>query len=161
MTDSAGQPIPPLPAASTPETKAIPAPASDSASAASASAPVQKPAKNFFRGDVWMAHNVPARGDDPDELEPKDRPVLILQTERVTAKRETVIVVVITTKTFRASGTTEFVKRGAGGLQQDSLILCDQIYSLNKTRFINKIGSLPASVLHIVCTNLRAILEIK
>jgi mRNA-degrading endonuclease toxin of MazEF toxin-antitoxin module len=107
-----------------------------------------------------MACNVPTHGDSPDEIESKNRPVLIIQRDDVTDKRNTVVVLPLTTNLKRLSPTSSLLKKEEYGLGQDSVILCDQFFSINKDKIGVKICRLTDDRMIALTTKYRYIVNL-
>jgi mRNA interferase MazF len=89
--------------------------------------------------EIWLANLDPVIGSEQG----KTRPVLIVSNEDVNKLLNVVNVLPITS---RRKGRTVypnevFIESGKFGLSNDSLILCQQIRTLDKIRLIRKIGS--------------------
>ena len=71
------------------------------------------------------------------------RPVVILQIDRANAVSPHTIIAPFTSKIRRAFLPSHvFVPSGVGGLTQDSVVLCEQIRVIDKSRIIRVIGHL-------------------
>ena len=110
----------------------------------------------MYRGEIWWA-NLP----DPVSSEPGyRRPVLVIQNDVFTQSRiSTVIVVIITsnTKLAEAPGNV-LLPHGALGLSRDSVANVSQIFTVDKTFLVERIGSLPNYLQEEVDEGLRTIL---
>lgn len=110
----------------------------------------------MYRGEVWWA-NLP----DPVGSEPGyRRPVLIVQDDTFTQSRiSTVIVVIITSniKLAEAPGNV-LLPYAASGLSKDSVTNVSQIFTVDKTFLVERIGSLPDYLRERVDEGLRTIL---
>lgn len=96
------------------------------------------------RGEVWMTTLDPVRGSE----QAGTRPVLILQTEPLNNFLRTVVVVPFTTnlKWGRYLFCVQ-VSAGEGGLTGDSVALCHQIRTTDKTRLIRLMGTVTENTL--------------
>jgi len=94
------------------------------------------------RGDVYYADLDPTRGSEQSGR----RPVLVIQRTALSAAVPTVVIIPFTT-TLRRRGepSSAFVPAGEGGLRQDSVALCNQIRVLDKSRLLQRWGSLPST----------------
>lgn len=95
----------------------------------------------MYRGEIWWA-NLPAPVASESGYR---RPVLIVQDDTFTQSRiSTVIVVVLTsnTKLGEAPGNV-LIPRTASGLPRDSIANVSQIFTVDKTFLIERIGALP------------------
>lgn len=110
----------------------------------------------MYRGEVWWA-NLP----DPVGSEPGyRRPVLIVQDDAFTQSRiSTVIVVIITSniKLAEAPGNV-LLPYAASGLSKDSVTNVSQIFTVDKTFLVKRIGCLPDYLRERVDEGLRTIL---
>jgi mRNA-degrading endonuclease toxin of MazEF toxin-antitoxin module len=153
--DSPGQPPPP--AFKTDTTSFNPAAAPGPAAAPAKPADTRK----FYRGDIHIAYDVPTHGDNPNDIESKHRRVLIIQRDDITEKRHTITVLPLTTKFHRAGNTTVHVSRKVyEKMDQDSVILCDQFFSINKDRIGGKICRLTEPHMAVVTTKYRYIVNL-
>lgn len=92
------------------------------------------------RGDIFYADLNPPKGSE----QAGKRPVLIIQNDIGNEKSPTVIIAPFTTKKFSKEYPTNVtLKKGAGGLKNDSVVLLSQIRTIDKSRLEQKIGSLP------------------
>ena len=110
----------------------------------------------MYRGEIWWA-NLP----DPVGSEPGyRRPVLVIQDDVFTQSRiSTVIVVIITSNTELAEAPGNvLLPHGALGLSRDSVANVSQIFTVDKTFLIERIGSLPNYLQEEVDEGLRTIL---
>ena len=107
------------------------------------------------RGDVVLCDLNPVIGTEQAGI----RPVVIVQIDRANAVSPHTIIVPCTTKIRRALLPSHvFVPAGVGGLNQDSVILCEQIRVVDKCRLIKVLGHLDDSYLQELATALCAIL---
>jgi len=95
------------------------------------------------KGDVCLADLNPTRGSE----QAGTRPVVIFQKD-ILNKFTRTVVIPFTTNLKRAqlpSGV--LVRKGDGGLREDSVALCHQIRVLDRSRLTARLGSLsPATV---------------
>jgi len=90
--------------------------------------------------EIWLANLDPAIGSEQG----KTRPVLIISNEDVNKLLNVVNVLPLTSK--KNERTTiypneVFMESGKFGLKQDSIILCQQIRTLDKVRMIKRMGT--------------------
>ncbi len=91
------------------------------------------------RGDVVLCDLNPVVGTEQAGI----RPVIVLQIDRANAVSPHTIIAPFTSKIRRALLPSHvFVPAGIGGLNQDSVILCEQIRVIDKSRIIRVIGHL-------------------
>jgi mRNA interferase MazF len=89
------------------------------------------------------------------------RPVVVLQTDRANAVSPHTIIAPFTTR-IRAALLPSHVRlpAGSGGLQSDSVLLCEQIRVVDKQRIIRILGHLDDPLLQQIAQALRAVLDI-
>ncbi len=95
------------------------------------------PIKIVARGEIYLVEFDPAVGSEIK----KTRPAIIVQND--TANRfSPVTIVAAITSTFdeKLYPTEVFIHAGEAGLKQDSIVVLDQIRTIDKTRIIKKIG---------------------
>lgn len=93
----------------------------------------------YKRGDVWLANLDPVIGSEQG----KTRPVVIIQNDVANEYSPVVIVAAITTALSPKEYPTEVrVSAPEGGLKRDSVILLNQIRTLDKRRLIERWGRL-------------------
>lgn len=91
------------------------------------------------RGDVLYADLGPVIGSEQDGI----RPVLVLQNDIGNKYSPTVIVAPITTKFTKSLIPTHIlIQKKNSGLRQDSIVLIEQIRTIDKARIIKKVGHL-------------------
>ena len=107
------------------------------------------------RGDVVLGDLNPVVGTDQAGI----RPVVILQIDRANAVSPHTIIAPFTTKIRRKLLPSHvFVPAGVGGLSQDSVVLCEQIRVIDKSRIIRVLGHLDDSYLQELAQALCSIL---
>jgi len=90
------------------------------------------------RGDLFYADLSPVIGSEQGGL----RPVLIIQNDIGNKYSPTIIAAAVTSQLTKAKLPTHIeVKEGDFGLAKTSVILCEQIRTLDKRRLKEKIGS--------------------
>ena len=93
------------------------------------------------RGEIYMAALDPVVGSEQGGC----RPVLIVQNDRGNRYSPTVIVVPLTSSEHKPGLPTHVsLPQGAGGLKKPSVVLCEQVRTLEKTRLTRYMGSLDA-----------------
>ena len=96
------------------------------------------------RGDVVLCDLNPVVGTEQTGI----RPVVVLQIDRANAVSPHTIIAPFTTKIRRALLHSHvFVPAGVGGLNKDSVALCEQIRVIDKRRIIKVVGHLDGSYL--------------
>ena len=94
---------------------------------------------NIKRGDIFYADLSPVIGSEQGGL----RPVLIIQNDVGNRYSPTVIAAAITSQTGKAKLPTHIELSGQSvGLSRDSVILLEQIRTLDKSRLREKMGRL-------------------
>ena len=94
---------------------------------------------NIKRGDIYYADLSPVVGSEQGGL----RPVLIVQNDVGNKYSPTVIAAAITSKMGKAKLPTHIDIAGMGaGLTKDSVILLEQIRTIDKARLKEKMGHL-------------------
>lgn len=107
------------------------------------------------RGDVVLCDLNPTMGTEQAGI----RPVVILQIDRANNVSPHTIIAPFTTKIQRALLPSHvFVPTKAGGLSQDSVLLCEQIRVIDKRRIIKVLGNLDNSYMKEIARALRTIL---
>lgn len=91
------------------------------------------------RGNLVLCDLNPVVGTEQGGI----RPVVIIQIDRANTVSPHTIIAPFTSKIRRALLPSHvFVPNGVGGLTQDSVILCEQIRVIDKSRIIKVIGLL-------------------
>ncbi len=91
------------------------------------------------RGDIFFADLSPVVGSEQGGT----RPVLILQNDIGNQYSPTTIVAAITSQIDKAKLPTHVEMRaGEGGLERDSVILLEQIRTIDKSRLMEKVAIL-------------------
>lgn len=99
------------------------------------------------RGDIFYADLSPVVGSEQGGL----RPVLIVQNDVGNKYSPTVIAAAITSKTGKANLPTHIdIHASDVGLAKDSVILLEQIRTIDKQRLKEKMGHLDDSVMNSV-----------
>ena len=99
------------------------------------------------RGELYYADLSPVVGSEQGGV----RPVLIVQNDIGNKYSPTVIVAAVTSKINKAKLPTHIeIEASTYGLERDSVILLEQIRTLDKSRLQNKIGDLSYSMMKIV-----------
>ena len=95
------------------------------------------------RGDIYTVDLEPVRGSEQGKV----RPALVIQNDVGNRFSPTVIVAAITSSTFKQFDVTVLVKAPEGGLRNDSLILLNQIRSVDRSRLSRYWGRLSAQTM--------------
>lgn len=92
------------------------------------------------RGEIYYADLSPVVGSEQGGL----RPVLIIQNDVGNKFSPTVIAAAITSQRFKTQLPTHINLSGNNcGLQKDSIVLLEQVRTIDKTRLKGKMGNLP------------------
>ena len=95
---------------------------------------------NIKRGDIFYADLSPVVGSEQGGV----RPVLIVQNDVGNKYSPTVIAAAITSQQFKTRMPTHIsVNASVCGLSKDSVVLLEQIRTLDKKRLREKLGNLP------------------
>jgi len=104
------------------------------------------------RGEVYLADLNPVQGSEQGGI----RPVLIIQNDVGNHYSPTVIIAAITAKISKAKLPTHVeIKKDEVGLLKDSVILLEQIRTIDKERLEDRIGELCAETMKTVDIGLR------
>ena len=96
------------------------------------------------RGDIFYADLSPVVGSEQGGM----RPVLIVQNDTGNRHSPTVIAAAITSQTGKAKLPTHIELIGEScGLTRDSVILLEQIRTIEKSRLRERMGKLPDAVM--------------
>ena len=93
---------------------------------------------NVRRGDIFYADLSPVVGSEQGGV----RPVLIVQNDVGNRYSPTIIAVAVTSQINKAKLPTHIALDTTCGLPKDSVILAEQVRTLDKRRLKDKIGSL-------------------
>lgn len=97
------------------------------------------------RGEIYYADLSPVIGSEQGGV----RPILIIQNDVGNRYSPTIIACAITSQLTKAKLPTHIeVKGGNYGLQKDSVILLEQIRTLDKKRLKERLGELDRATLH-------------
>jgi mRNA interferase MazF len=93
---------------------------------------------NIKRGDIYYADLSPVVGSEQGGI----RPVLIIQNDVGNRYSPTVIAAAITSRQSKTKLPTHIpIEAGGCGLQKDSVVLLEQVRTLDKRRLKEKMGS--------------------
>ena len=98
---------------------------------------------NVKRGELYYADLSPVVGSEQGGV----RPVLVVQNDTGNKYSPTVIAAAVTSKINKARLPTHIELPSAFGLAKDSVILLEQIRTIDKKRLMSRIGELPASTM--------------
>jgi mRNA interferase MazF len=109
------------------------------------------------RGEIYLVDFEPARGAEIK----KTRPALILQNDTSNRYSPITIVAAITSKFDATLYPTEvLIKASEGGLSIDSVVLLNQIRSIDKGRLVKRLGTLKQQTMQKVEDALRISLDL-
>ena len=95
--------------------------------------------RRVYRGQMYYADLNPVRGSEQGGI----RPVLIIQNNKGNYYSQTVIVAAVSGKvSSKAKLPTHYVVYAYAGLEEESIILLEQIRTIDKQRLGNYIGQL-------------------
>lgn len=101
---------------------------------------------NIRRGDIFYADLSPVIGSEQGGI----RPVLIVQNDVGNKYSPTVIAAAITSQTGKARLPTHIEVQAESGLAKNSVILLEQIRTLDKRRLKDKMGHLDEPTMGLV-----------
>jgi len=90
----------------------------------------------IMRGDIYYADLSPVTGSEQGGL----RPVIVIQNDKGNIHSPTVIVAAITSNIKKTKLPTHIVLPEMEGLNKKSIVLLEQIRTIDKSRLSNKIG---------------------
>ena len=110
------------------------------------------------RGEIYFADLDPVMGSEQGGM----RPVLIIQNDLGNRFSPTVIVLPLTSKTGKTPLRTHvIVHPPCGGLQRPSIILCEQVRTLEKSRLGRRMGAVSPECLRTIERALQVSLDMK
>lgn len=96
------------------------------------------------RGEIYMADLDPVVGSEQGGI----RPVLIIQNDLGNQHGTTVIVAALTARSKKPGMPTHVsLPQGEGGLWRDSMVLAEQVRTLEKSRLIRLLGSVSPEIM--------------
>lgn len=101
---------------------------------------------NVKRGELYYADLSPVVGSEQGGV----RPVLVVQNDVGNRYSPTVIAAAVTSKMNKAKLPTHIELPSSFGLAKDSVILLEQIRTIDKRRLKERIGELPDSTMNLV-----------
>lgn len=111
------------------------------------------------RGDVYVAELVPRSGSEQTGR----RPVIIVSHDgfNSTPNWRSIIVIPMSTSANQArrGPTAILINRGEGGLTQDSVALCHQVTTLDRSKLKQRLGKLPSERMMEIETGLKAAMD--
>ena len=113
------------------------------------------------RGDVYLADLAPRSGSE----EQGRRPVIVLSHDvfnRANAWRSIIVIPVSSSPRLAARGPTVVtLPKGSAGLAQDSVAVCHQITTLDRSKLTQRLGELPPTLLAAVEVGLKAAVDLQ
>nr|WP_305144531.1 type II toxin-antitoxin system PemK/MazF family toxin [Anaerofustis stercorihominis] len=95
---------------------------------------------NYRRGDIYKANLNPYRGSEQGGT----RPVIVLQNNVGNYFSSTLVVAPLTSKVYNKKNIpTHYVIKNVPKLDEESLVLLEQITTIDKERIIEYIGKVP------------------
>ena len=113
--------------------------------------------QSILRGDLYYADLNPIVGSEQGGV----RPVLIIQNDAGNRHSPTVIIAAITGKTVKALLPTHCVLHVQSGLQRESVVLLEQIRTIDKRRLKEYVGALGREDMSAVDTALEVSVGLK
>lgn len=114
----------------------------------------------MYRGDIVYVDLEPIKSSEIG----KRRPCLVIQNDVNNEYAPTTIIAVITSRRRlekkKKYPTYVWIDKGKGGLKKDSIIQCEQLRTVDKSRIIKKIGHLNNDFMQKVEEVIRIILSI-
>ena len=112
------------------------------------------------RGDVFVADLIPRSGSEQTGR----RPVVIVSNDgfNLTETWRSIIVVPLPTSIIQArrSRTIVLITRGEGGISQDSVALCHQVTTLDRSKIRQRLGELSSEKMLEIDRALKAAMDI-
>lgn len=112
------------------------------------------------RGEIYWADLVPRSGSEQQGR----RPVVVISHDafNLTSGWKSIIVVPLTTSTTKAGRgpSAVLLPRGVAGLRRESVVLCHQVTTLDRSKLTQRIGELGANELSQVEDGLRAAMDL-
>ncbi len=101
---------------------------------------------NVKRGELYYADLSPVVGSEQGGI----RPVLVVQNDVGNKYSPTIIAAAVTSKLNKAKLPTHIELPSSYGLAKDSVILLEQIRTIDKKRLKERIGELPETTMSLV-----------
>ena len=105
----------------------------------------------YKRGDIYYATLNPYRGSEQGG----HRPVLVVQNDIGNLHSPTLIIAPMTSRLYKKNLPTHYLVKRARGLMQPSLVLLEQIRTIDKSRVIGYMGKLEKGDLDKIDTMIR------
>ena len=94
--------------------------------------------RNIRRGEIWLCDLLEERGSIQGGM----RPVLVIESERISRNAPTVIVAAITSVIKKAYMPSHVILPDSAGLDRTSMVMLEQIMTVNKGDLVSYIGFL-------------------
>lgn len=109
------------------------------------------------RGEVYLADLTPRSGSE----QTGKRPVIVVSNDGFNslANWRSIIVIPVSTNRARKGETLVNIAKGVGGLVDDSVALCHQITTIDRSKFINYLGELPQDLMMDIEAAIKAALD--
>lgn len=98
------------------------------------------------RGEVWLANLDPTVGGEIQ----KTRPVVVVSNDTNNQYNSVVTVLPITSNVERVFTFEVYIPKAMANLPKDSKAKADQIRTLDKSRLVKRLGTLPQSIVVLV-----------
>src|SRR5659263_133328 len=86
--------------------------------------------KTIYRGDMYYANLSPAIGSEEDGI----RPIIVIQNNVGNRHSPTIVVAAITSVISKAKLPTHYTIQAINGLEKDSLVLLEQVRTIDRKR---------------------------
>ncbi|MGI5849498.1 MAG: type II toxin-antitoxin system PemK/MazF family toxin [Christensenellales bacterium] len=106
--------------------------------------------KSILRGDLYYADLNPVIGSEQGGI----RPVLVIQNDVGNKHSPTIIIAAITSKSMKTLLPTQCLLPAQNGLDRESIVLLEQIRTIDKQRLKEFIGVLDQDDMHSIDTAL-------
>ena len=113
--------------------------------------------KEIKRGQIWYADLSPVVGSEQGGY----RPILIIQNDIGNKYSPTVIAAVVTTRKTKANLPTHIWLNNECGLPKESMVECEQIRTLDKSRLKSFMGQASQEVMREIDKGLKISLGVK
>ena len=108
------------------------------------------------RGGIYFARLDPTQGSEIN----KTRPVLVISNNTNNQYSKTITVIPVTSNTKVIRSFEVFIPAGEANLPKNSKIKCDQIRTIDVSRFFNEVGNLSSKFMHEIEITVRKHLEV-
>ena len=111
-----------------------------------------------LRGDVFTADLEPHEGSEQGGT----RPVVVVSRDAINQFSPVVVIAPITDAANKKKTYPSHVKlaSGVGGLTMDSIVVCEQVRAINKTRLKRQLGKLDKPILRSIEAALKITLDL-